>query len=777
MAETSAPATVTITVDDVAYEVPAGMLLIDAITDVVGYDMPRFCHHDRLDPVGMCRMCMAEVENRGRWANVATCTMRVMDGMQVRLMSEAAVQARKMTLELLLINHPLDCPVCDKGGECMLQDQTVDDGPEVARTIEDRRKYQKPIPISSMVLLDRERCVHCARCVRMVDEIAGEPTIALINRGYHTEISPAFDGEYDGHFTGNTCDICPVGALTSSTFRFASRPWEMKGLPAISPFDCCGSNLRLDIRENVVRRIMPRENRAVNDCWISDRERFHHAVILDDARLDVPLVRNSDTGELEQASFEDALAAAADGIVKAIEAGQSVAGIGSTILPIEDQYTFQKLMRTVLGSNDITVSHPDDLEARAGLIPTYGELEQAKTFFLGGARPLDELPIAWLRIYKSVRKKGGKLLTLGNRDYLVGLASCFNVDCDRLAEAAIVRGMLGYIYSEKLHNSHAVGARSSGLSDLASTWPTDLDAICAEHGADAARVKQLCHKLAEAEDLVIVAPQSDGRPDGTALRDALWNLALLLNVPGHEHGGWLEYQHNGNSRGAADMGLRPDTLPGYVAVDDAAGRKAYEEAWSTKLPSKAGRDLDALLAAAGELGAMIVTASDLASDEGTPWQTVRNEWLNQSHNGEIRNTFEATWAARKAALEQVPFLVVTELFCSETVKLADVVLPATCFAERDGTYVNLEGRAQFAPAAVRPILGVRSDRSILNALGEALAQRLGKTWTSQDAAATLAEINALVPGYGEATREAMAGEGVLINGVLGDGKFSFVALD
>ncbi len=577
MADTTAPATVTITVDDVAYEVPAGMLLIDAITEHVGYDMPRFCHHDRLEPVGMCRMCMAEVENRGRWANVATCTMRVMDGMQVRLMSEAAVQARKMTLELLLINHPLDCPVCDKGGECMLQDQTVDDGPEVARTIEDRRKYLKPIPISRGVLLDRERCVHCARCVRMVDEIGGEQTIALINRGYHTEISPAFDGEYDSHFTGNTCDICPVGALTSSTFRFGSRPWEMKGQPAISPFDCCGSNLRLDIRENVVRRIMPRENRAVNDCWISDRERFHHAVILDDARLDVPLVRNAETGELEQASFEDALAVAVDGLAKAVEAGQAVAGVGSTILPIEDQYTFQKLLRAVLGSNDITVSHPDSLAYRAALIPTYGELEQAQTFFFGGARPLDELPIAWLRIYKAIRKQGAKLYTLANTDYHVGLASCFDVACDRLAEAAIVRGMLGYIYAHKLHNAHAVGARSHGLAEQAGTWPTDLEAICAAHGADAERVKQLCHKLAEAADLVIVAPQSDGRPDGTALRDALWNLALLLNVPGQERGGWLEYQPNGNSRGASDMGLRPDTLPGYVAVGDAAGGRLSKQ--------------------------------------------------------------------------------------------------------------------------------------------------------------------------------------------------------
>ncbi len=750
MAETTT-ATVTITVDGVEYQVPAGMWLIDAITEYVHFDMPRFCHHSRLEPVGMCRMCMAEVEARGRWANVATCTVRVADGLQVRVNSAAAVQARQMTLELLLVNHPLDCPVCDKGGECLLQDQTVDAGPEVARTVEPRRKYPKPLPISRYVLLDRERCVQCARCTRFVAEVAGEKTIELINRGYHTAISPAFDGEYDSHFSGNTCDICPVGALTSATFRFRSRPWEMKGQPTISPFDACGSNLRLDVRENVVRRIMPRENRAVNDLWISDRERFHHEVILHPDRLDVPLVRNLTSGKLEPATYEDAVTTAVEGLAQALREGRRVAGVGSTVLGLEEQYAFGKFVRAVLGTNSVTCSKPVDYDARAGLVPTYERLAQARTIFLGAANPLAELPIAWLRLHQAIRG-GARLITLNNTDYHVGLLSSLNVECVRGQEALVVKALLAIVQREKRHDATAIRKHSHGLSEAAPSWvDTDLDAVAATAGVPVERLQELARELASAEDLVIVSPQCDGRPDGTALREGLWNLALLLDVPGQANGGWLEYVHNCNGRGAAAMGLRPDLLPGLAPVTDAAARAAFEAAWGVPLPSDGGLDTAGLLAAAaaGELGALVVIGSDLVSDEGNPFQTVRNQWLNQSHDGDLRATFEADWARRRAAVDQVPFVVVSDLFLTETAKLADVVFPATCFAERTATYQNFEGRVQHAPSAVRPILGVRSDLDVINALATGVAARLEQppTWQPLDPAAAMAEIRALVPRY------------------------------
>lgn len=763
--------TVKIIVDDVEYEVPAGILLIDAITDYVGFDMPRFCHHDRLVPVGMCRMCMAEVEARGRWANAATCTLRVADGMKVRVRSEAAVKARRMTLELLLANHPLDCPICDKGGECMLQDQTVAHGPEVARTVELRRHWPKPIPLSSRVLLDRERCIQCARCTRFVDEIAGEPTIELINRGFRAEISPAFDGQYSGHFTGNTCDICPVGALTSTSFRFRSRPWEMQDRPVISPFDAGGANLYLSVRENVVRRALPRENRSVNDLWCSDKERFYYDWILSDERLDVPLVRNQESGQLEPATFEDALTAAAEGLAAAVRAGKPVVGIGPSVLGCEEQYVFQKLLRGVLGSNHVITSRRIDIERRAGLIPTYDRLERAKTFFYAGPSLIGQHPMPWLRIYKALRFRGARLWLVGNEDRFAGLAAELDVRCRPGAETAVIRGLLAHLHAAKQHHTGAIRAHTHGFTEASKAWQGyTLEQAAAEAEADPAQLMSLAERLAEAEDLVVIAPHGVGRADGTALRDALWNLALLLGVPAMDHGGWLEVLDHCNTRGASDMGVRPDLLPGYAPVADAAERERFAAAWGLPVPDAPGLDADGVLAAAeaGELGAMLVVGSDWVSDTGNPFQTVRSLWLNPDDD-RYRATLAAEAERRAAALEQVPFVVVSELFCSETAKRADVVLPATCFAERAGTYVNLEGRVQYAPAAVRPILGVRSDLGILNGLGT----RLSEAWTPLDSDAAWAELTALVPSYAEAPRDPDSG-GHVVPLPPPDGRYRFV---
>jgi len=745
--------TVTITVDDRDYVVPAGMNLIDAISEYAGFPMPRFCYHDRLEPVGMCRMCMAEVEARGRWALAATCTMKVADGLKVRVRSETAFAARRMVLELLLVNHPLDCPVCDKGGECLLQDQTVAHGPDVGRSVEARRHWPKPLPISRDVLLDRERCIQCGVCARFCDEIAGERAISLIRRGGQTEISPAFDGIYDSHFAGNTCDICPVGALTSASFRFRSRPWEMERRPAISPWDACGANLWLDVRENVIRRAMPRENRAVNDVWISDRERFFaYDFVLDRRRLDVALVRNGDTGELEPASFDDAIAAAVEGLSKALADGKPVAGIGGTHLGCEEQYALGKFVRGVLGSNSVLTAKPlDGAEQRAAAVPTFDELAQGRTFFLTGDL-LAELPLAWLRVYQAVRKAGATLLTLNAPNLHVRLASTLDLTCTPGQEALVVRAILGWLVREKRHNAAWVRAHAKGFADLRAQFEAcDLTVAAQQAGADPARVLALAEKLAAAEDLVVYAGPGDGRPDGSALRDAAWNLALALGTPGMAHGGWLEFSRNANTRGARAMGLRPDCLPGGEPVADDAARARWAKAWGSELPAEPGLDTDALLATAdeGRLGALVVIGSDLVSDRGNPWQAVRNRWLVQHADGDTARRLDEQDEARRVALERGPFLVVSELFPSETTKLADVVLPATCFAERAGMYVNIEGRVQESPAAVRPILGVRSDLDIINALAAGVAARLGQAWTPLDTEAARAEIRALVKGWAD----------------------------
>lgn len=705
---------VTITIDDQDYQVPAGMALIDAISNYTDFHMPRFCYHDRLDPVGMCRMCMAEVEARGRWANVATCTLRVADGMKVRVKSEAAQKARRMVLELLLVNHPLDCPVCDKGGECLLQDQTMAYGPDVARTIDSRRRFPKPLPISADVLLDRERCIQCGLCVRYVDEIAAEKTIMLVNRGGSTQVAPAADGTYDSHFAGNTCDICPVGALTSSTFRFASRPWEMQRKPVLSPWDACGTNLWLDVRENVIRRVMPRENVDVNDLWCSDRDRFHATDwVLSPERLDVPLVRNPDTGQLEPASFDDALAAAVEGFAKALGAGQTVGTAVGTHLGLEEMAAAALFGREVTGGPVASANSLAAARATLGGAPTLAQLENARAFLVIG-QPANDLPIAWLRMVKAIRKKGMPLYTIGCRDLHLGLASSFDLACEPGTEGQVVEALTARLLGEKRHNLKFIRGGCKGFADVREQWSAEVP-----EGVDAERLAALADRLAGAGDLVVFA----GWQVDAAARQAAWNLSLLLGTPGMEAGGYLEPTLNANLRGALELGLaEPEAL-------------------------------------CAPLGALLVLGSDLGASSGNPWQAVRDRWLPSGLGQPV--------AAR------APFVVVSELFMTQTARSADVVLPASCSFERPTTVVNYEGRAQHVPAAVRPILGVRSDLDIVNVIAAGVAERLGKAWAELTPETALAAAGALAPALAPLA-DGLPHGGLLLASQPADGRYHFI---
>ncbi len=713
--QTTGPQLVTITVDDQEYQVPAGMALIDAISNYTDFHMPRFCYHDRMDPVGMCRMCMAEVETRGRWANAATCTLKVADGMKVRVRSEEAIKSREMVLELLLLNHPLDCPVCDKGGECLLQDQTMSDGPQVARTIDPRRVYEKPIYISEDVLLDRERCIQCGLCVRFVDEIAAEKAIMFFDRGYHMEVATAKEGTYEGHFAGNTCDICPVGALTSSTFRFASRPWEMKRHAALSLWDSGGGNLWLDVRENKIRRVMPRENRAVNDVWCSDRDRFQaHSWVLSPERLDVPLVRNPDNGQLEPASYDDALKAAIEGLAKALEAGQPVATVAGAHLGLEELAGAMVFGRDVTGGPVVASSGLEVVGRTLGAMPDYGKIERARAILVVGT-PAAEHPNAWLRMVKAFGKKGAPLYTIGARDRYVALASSFDLACEPGQEGAVLTALAAHLQAEKQHNLSFIRSATKGFAESRDGWSADLP-----DGVDRERFVALAARLAGAEDLLVYA----GWQADAAARAAAWNLALLLGTPGMTGGGYLEPLPAANTRGAAELGL------GELA----------------SLPA--------------ELGALVVLGSDLGANSEAPWQRARDRW-------------GAPGAREAGGAPRAPFTVVSELFLTRTARDADVVLPATCAYERQYTAINYEGRVQRVPAAVRPILGVRGDLDILDALAAGLTARQDREWEALDAARALALAGDLAPRLAGLAGGVPRG-GVVLPSAPAGGRYNFV---
>ena len=437
--------TVTVTVDGVVVEVPAGTLII-RVAEMLGTAIPRFCDHPLLEPVAACRMCLVEIEGQGK--PQPSCAVTVADGMVIKTQhtSEMAEKAQAGVMEFLLINHPLDCPVCDKGGECPLQNQAMTNGQGETRFEGTKRTFPKPINVSAQVLLDRERCVSCARCTRFADQIAGDPFIELLERGAKQQVGTSEDQPFDSYFSGNTIQICPVGALTSAKYRFRSRPFDLVSTPTACEHCASGCALRTDVRRSTVMRRLAWDAPEVNEEWNCDKGRFAFPYT-NEGRLTHPLVRD-DAGNLVPASWPEALRVAAAGLAKA---GKATAVLTGGRVTVEDAQAYAAFAREVLGTNDVdfrarAVSNEETAflanhVANKGLEVTYGDLEAAKSVLLVSFEPEDESPIVFLRLRKAalsgttkvysvapytsagLAKMKGTLLTAGPREELSVIAS------------------------------------------------------------------------------------------------------------------------------------------------------------------------------------------------------------------------------------------------------------------------------------------------------------------------------------------------------------------
>ena len=416
------PDLVNATIDGVAVAVPKNTLIIRAAEEV-GIQIPRFCDHPLLDPVGACRQCLVEVATPDREGNVKSmpkpqpsCTMVVTEGMQVRsqFTSPVADKGQQGIMELLLVNHPLDCPVCDKGGECPLQNQAMSNGRATSRFEDVKRTYPKPINISSQVLLDRDRCVLCARCTRFSDQIAGDPFIALVERGALQQVGIYEDQPFESYFSGNTVQICPVGALTGAAYRFRSRPFDLVSTPDVCEHCASGCSIRTDHRRGTVLRRMAGNEPAVNEEWNCDKGRWAFTWASLGDRIEYPMVRDAD-GELRVVSWPEALAAAADGLRAAEGHGVLTGGRVS----VEDAHAYATFAREVLGTDNVDMrARPHSAEERdillrhvVGTTPesggvTYEQLEGAGSVLLVGFEPEEESPIVFLRLRKAHREKG-----------------------------------------------------------------------------------------------------------------------------------------------------------------------------------------------------------------------------------------------------------------------------------------------------------------------------------------------------------------------------------
>ena len=627
---------VTLTIDGIQVEAPEGTVVVEAAKRA-GVDIPVFCYHPKMEPVGMCRMCLVEIgrpvidRTSGQpvlqedgtpkiqfGAKLETaCTTPVSQGMVVLGLTDKAKAGRKDILEFLLTSHPLDCPICDKGGECPLQNLTMGFGPGESRYLYDDKKHlSKHVPLGDLIFLDRERCIQCARCVRFQERIAGDPVIGFFNRGRSLEIVTYSEPGFNSYWSGNTTDICPVGALTTADFRFRARPWELSSAPSICNQCPVGCNLTMNIRREavsggnwVIKRVMPRQNEAVNEIWICDKGRFgYHFGEQSPERLTQPLVRKN--GELVQATWDEALDLVAE---RFQSAGKGLLTLAGGRLANEDLFNLRKFT-LALGGKTALYSYMagGELTTQIGFTPgtNFGDMGKDNAILVVGCDLEEEAPVWWLRV-KQAAERGARLIVLNPR----------RTKLDRAAR-----------YTFRYPFGSAAGAVLTMLNALSQKRP-DLPESLLELGGDP-DLRAAAKAFADAQDAVVIfGSESMGLAESESLAQACADLLIATNHTGRANNGLLGVWPRANDQGAWEMGWKP-------SAD--------------------------LLAEMQEAEALYIAAADPTSDD---------------------LAFQAVFGAQK-------FVVVQELYLSQTARLADVVLPVQSWLEREGSYTSGERLVQ-----------------------------------------------------------------------------------
>ncbi|HEX8917922.1 MAG TPA: NADH-quinone oxidoreductase subunit NuoG [Chloroflexota bacterium] len=654
---------VTITVDGNELRVAKDTLLWEACK-ANGIDIPIFCYHTKLGPVGACRTCLVEVEGMTK-GPITACSTPVADGMKVRTRSPVVEKAQRGIFEFLLANHPLDCPICDRGGECPLQDQTFAYGPGASRYIEPKRHHEKPVVLGPTIALDRERCVLCWRCVRFCSEVAEDNSIVLLDRADHSMVGTFKDEPYVSAFSGNVVELCPVGALTSRKQRFTFRPWELRNRPSVCPHCAMGCNINISVRKSdEVIRFLSRDNPEIDDSWLCDRGRFGFEFINSPHRLTSPLIRRGDA--FVETSWDEAFSFIAERLTAITDryGPDVVAGVASPRLGNEDLFVFKQFMQEVVGTEQLDHFPRPDLrltseqsEAIAPLTRTLmpiAGLDDAKTIVLLGADPSQREPVLELRIRLAMNRHGAKLLAFNPHEVPLSskATASFTYPAERFAEVA--RSLAG-------DGSWKAG-RGSGDLVIVGVSREELVRVTGEY-------------FAEGPVAVIYDDTFPGVEDRAealvAVSEFIQSLGTRVTV------GTLPLLDDCNSMGARDLGILPgDGEPG---------------AWPEPVVARLALG-DHRVRAAFLLGA------DLA--------------------GEMPETDISD------RLDNLDLLVVHELMMTATARRADVVLPAASFAEKLCTFTNSEGRIQKTSTAV-PSPGIAlADWQILVDLSQYLERHL-----------------------------------------------------
>ena len=641
---------VTLTIDGKPLTVPAGTLLIEAARQV-GIEIPSFCYYPGLSLQGACRMCVVAIEKMPKLQTA--CTTVATNGMVVYTQTEEVANARKAMLEFVLTNHPLDCPVCDKGGECELQDAVFRYGAAESRFIE-TKLHKEEQKFSSLVYYDRPRCILCYRCIRVCDEGMDVNAYGIGARGAHSLIIPNRDDHLECEECGMCIDICPVGALTSGTYRYQTRPWELTYAGTICNHCGDGCKTTLGIRNNQIIRANNRDHSGINGEFLCVKGRFGWDFVNSKERLTAPLLRQN--GAQQAGTWEEALTLSVERLkdILAHHGPKSLAVIGSNRTTNEENYLLQRFARTVLGTNHVDHHRTADYsslvaaltEAQAGdRYATLQDVSEASSVLLIGDDPTHQHPLLAYQIRQAVHQHGAHLYILNSSEVKLRRQARLDLKLKPAGEAAAVRALVGI---------------EAPASDLLDGGEEPL-----EEFRDELRK--------ETDTVIIFGDEVQGQSISTLVR---WGLTL----PGRTR--FVALGDYANSRGAADMGLLPGVLPGYQPLADTAVRQRFESLWGTKLSEIPGRNIREILAGidSGEIKSLVVFGSNPVKTFKIPPQT----------------------------LSKLDFLLVTELFPTETTAAAHVVLPATSFAEKSGTVTSTCGQVQALRQTKRKV-GTRSD--------------------------------------------------------------------
>ncbi len=695
---------ITVTINEREIQLDEAVTVLEAARSA-GIDIPTLCWHEGLSQYGGCRLCLVEVEKMPRLQTA--CTLKTTDGMVVRTETEQIADARRAMLEFILTNHPLDCPFCDKAGECELQDLVYRYGGTAGRFAEPKERRPES-NVDPILARNMERCISCTRCVRMCDGVQGASAIDMVHRGGHTVMEPFTGGVYDCEYCGNCLTVCPVGSILSRLYKQSFRPWQMeRNVRSVCGYCGVGCNFEIQVRDEKVKRVLPKIGMGHNDGLLCSRGRFGYETVDHPDRLTAPLIRKD--GELAESSWEEALSLVARrlGEIRDAHGSTALGAVASVRATNEDNYTLQKFCRGVLGTNNIDSTarlgyagaqrYLEELRGQGVTANVMSGIARAGAVVIAGGDPTRINPILGLRV-RAAARAGGRIVTVGP---MAGLRSFEPL----VLNGSRANDVLAKLTAAVLKRTEPTGELPVLEEKIRAMVPAEVDAA----SETAAEV------LASAESVAfLIGPDLVGRADGHV--GLFWMAALSYLISGH----LFLLSDRPNEQGVLDAGCEPDMLPGGRPLEIEGFRHRYEESAKITVPDQAGLDLFAMLdeARSGKLKALYVMGE--------------NPVFNLPHGARVRE-----------ALENLEFLVVQDIALGETARMADVVLPALGWGEKDGTFTNLERRLQRVRAAVAR--EGKADWEILAELSRLMDNDLGFA-RAEDVFAEMTETSPLYHG-------------------------------